>query len=149
MRATEVLDITHGRYTIEDSGVPVPAENNEPDRIIEPGQEPGNGALIRTGTFYGPVEVTVEVLDAPPTQTTGEDWERVEEVTLTAAGDLIGLVPLADDPPESLPEMTINPGERYSLRVYVRGYKAGQERPQYNTGEPPVESHLVQLWPGN
>jgi hypothetical protein len=36
MRATEVLDITHGRYTIEDSGVPVPAENNEPDRVIEP-----------------------------------------------------------------------------------------------------------------
>jgi hypothetical protein len=44
--------------------------------------------------------------------------------------------------------MTVTPGERYNLRVSVRGYKAGLERPQYDTGEPPVESHLVQLWPG-
>jgi hypothetical protein len=127
----------------------VPAETDDRDRIIEPGQAPGNGALIKTGTFYGPVEVTVEVLDAAPAPTQGEDWERVEDATLTAAGDLIGLVPLADDPPESLPEMTITSGKRYKLRVSVRGrgYKAGQERPQYNTGEPAVEFHLVQLWP--
>jgi hypothetical protein len=49
MRATDVLDITHGRYTIEDSGVLVPAPSDDPDRIIQPGQAPGNGALMRPG----------------------------------------------------------------------------------------------------
>jgi hypothetical protein len=42
--------------------------------------------------------------------------------------------------------MTINPSERYNLRVSVRGFKAGQARPQYNTGEPPSEFHFIQLW---
>jgi hypothetical protein len=62
-------------------------------------------------------------------------------------GPDVGFYPLADDPPEGLPELTIAPGEQYHLRVSVRGYEAGLAREQYPTGEPPSEFHLVQMWP--
>ncbi len=42
--------------------------------------------------------------------------------------------------------LSITPGTRYHLRVSVQGREAGLERSQYDTGEPPVESHLIQMW---
>lgn len=144
MRATAVLNVTHGRYNLEDDGPPLPGPDDS-DRIILPGLEPENGAVINTGTFYGPVEVTVEVLDAAP-GAAGDDWERVEDTTLEAAGDVIGVFPPEDEPP-SLPELSVEPGSRYHVRVSVRGFRAGQAREQYDTGEAACELHLVQLWP--
>ncbi|OLT12266.1 hypothetical protein BJF78_24710 [Pseudonocardia sp. CNS-139] len=146
MRATAVFEVTHGQYMVQDDGVPLPAAI-EGDGIVFPGEEPALGAVILTGTFYGPVEVTVDVLDTPPPPAEPDGWERVEETTLTAAGDLIGVYPLMDEAPEGLPELAVKPGDSYSVRVSIRGFQAGAEREQYPTGEPPVEEHLVQLWP--
>jgi hypothetical protein len=141
-----MLNVTHGRYHVEDDGIPMPGESSG-DRVIEPGVTAENGAVINTGTFYGPVGVTVEVLDtAPDPAPDTAGWEQVEDVVLTAAGDRIGVFP-PDDEPAELPELDVAPGSRYHVRVSVRGRDAGHERPQYDTGEAACEFHLVQLWP--
>ena len=148
VRATAVLSVTHGRYNVEDDGFPSPGVDDA-DRVILPGLEPENGAVIAAGTFYGPVEVAVEVLDAAPEDDGGGGWERVEDITLTAAGDQIGVFSWesGEDEPPDLPELTVTPGSRYHVRVSIRGFEAGQAREQYDTGEAPCEFHLVQLWP--
>ncbi|UTM39999.1 hypothetical protein MX572_24865 (plasmid) [Rhodococcus pyridinivorans] len=47
--------------------------------------EAGDGAVsFYTGIAYGPVRVGVELLDRPPTGVAQEDWEVVEETTLSA-----------------------------------------------------------------
>jgi hypothetical protein len=119
---------------------------DDSDRIILPGREPENGAVISTGTPWGPFEVTVEVLDAEPEATISDGWDRVEDATLTAAGDQVGVFPLDEEPP-NLPELTVSPGSRYHVRVSIRGFAAGQAREQHDSGEGPCEFHLIQLWP--
>lgn len=146
VRATAVLGVTYGVYNVEDGGIPVPGPGDDSDRIIEPGLAPEHGALINTGTFWGPVDVTVEVLDTPPAAATAGEWERVDDAVLTAVSDRIGVFPPDVDPP-GLPELTISPASRYHLRVSVNGFQAGRAREQHDTGEAACEFHLVQLWP--
>jgi hypothetical protein len=145
VRATAVLDVTYGRYNIEDDGPPMPGDDDS-DRVIQPGVTPEGGAVVNTGTFYGPVEVTVEVLDSEPEAASGSGWDQVEDTTLTAVGDKIGVFPPDEEPPD-LPELSIATGSRYHVRVSVRGLRAGRAREQYDTGEAACEFHFVQLWP--
>ena len=139
VRATAVLSVTHGRYNVEDDGFPSPGVDDA-DRVILPGLEPENGAVIAAGTFYGPVEVAVEVLDAAPEDDRGGGWERVEDITLTAAGDQIGVFSWesGEDEPPDLPELTVTPGSRCLQLAVSSADSCGQPRPPRCPARPGV-----------
>jgi hypothetical protein len=143
VRATQQLDITYGHYLVtEADGDPPLVDAHEIERLITAAEE--GGAVIATVTFFGPVEVTVEVLDGEPA-TDSETWDRVEGVTLVAQR---GEVIVTDIEGEGdYPSLILAPGQRYQLRVSARGLAAAAERPDDATATEALEQHLLQLWP--
>ncbi|MGX7724545.1 hypothetical protein [Rhodococcus sp. 5G237] len=100
----------------------------------------GDGAVsFYTGIAYGPVRVGVELLDQPPTDPPQEDWEVIEETTLSATQAMVvsaldGTVCTTIDPV---------PAGTYQLRAHARGRDAhfGLDVDEI------VEDYLICLWP--
>lgn len=141
MRATQQLDVSFGHYVVaEADGDPPLVDASETDRLITPAEE--GGAATTTVTFFGPVEVTVEVLGGEPATDT-ETWERVEDVTLVARRGKVIVTDLDGD----YPSLILAPGQHYRLRVYARGLATAAVRPDDPTATEALEQHLLQLWP--
>lgn len=110
----------------------------------------GRTVRVNVGTRVGPVNLSLELHDSPPTYDDTE-WEDAAE------GDLFydnpgGLVVWGMKNggferalPEAPDETLTPPGRhRYRIRIYGRGKDIEYDGP--NLGEP-VEDYLIQLWP--
>ncbi|BDB62749.1 hypothetical protein RDE2_45430 [Rhodococcus sp. RDE2] len=99
-----------------------------------------DGAIsFYTGIAYGPVRVSVELLDQPPIDPPQDDWEVIEETTLSATeamavSALDGTVCTTIDPV---------PAGTYQLRAHARGRDT-----HYGLDvDDIVEDYLICLWP--
>lgn len=149
MRGTEIAEVEHGQYCFGHPGEVAPfLRSTAPeDRILHPSAaEDAGGIVIQTGTWDGSVSVTVETFDQPPaTPPDPAEWERVEELTTVSKGDVLKGVVEAELM-EDVPTFAVAPGERYHVRLAVRGFDDGRAKFVLEPDDEPVEYHLVQLW---
>lgn len=118
------------------------------DKLLYPApddQEAG-GIFVRTGTFYGPVAITVETYDsADEAVPDGGDWEIVQEVSLVAKGPNLRVE--TDSGVEiDLPQLHLAPGETAGARIHARGVEKAAEVQEIRLRDGAIEHHLLQLW---
>lgn len=149
MRGTEITVVEHGQYCFGHPGEVLPfLRSSAPDdRLLHPSaSEEAGGIVIQTGTIDGPVSVTVETLDEPPaTSPDPAEWERVEELTAVSKGEILKAV-VESELIEDVPTFAVAPGERYHVRLAVRGFDEGRAKQVLELDDEPVEHHMVQLW---
>lgn len=119
------------------------------DKLLYPApadQEEG-GIFVRTGTFYGPVAITVETYDSADEAVTDDgEWEIVQEVRLLAKGPNLR-VETDSGVKIDLPQLHLAPGEAAGVRIHARGVaKAAEMGELTGPNDRPVEFHLLQLW---
>ncbi|MBW0103034.1 hypothetical protein [Pseudonocardia sp. KRD291] len=148
MRATVVPHIEGSRYhlvhgdTRPTSGYP---SGWDGDRLLYPSPD-GGGVVVRTATFDGPVEVSVETFHPGSEVVPARgSWDVHQQVELTATGRDLHVVTTFGEI-EDLPVLDLAPGDRYGVRIYARGLEAAREVNQIEIDEEPVEAHLIQLW---
>ncbi|GGQ67154.1 hypothetical protein [Couchioplanes azureus] len=102
------------------------------------------GAIVLTGTIFGPVALRVEIhAAAPPIDVAG--WEKVVEVEQYTPSGTVSVNAPTDGAVEDLPALETTADSWYRIRVHARGI---EEARNYATTVPrPIEHHLVQLWP--
>lgn len=105
-------------------------------------------AMVATGTRWGPVQVTTEVLTEQPHDLAAE-YEEVVEVDFTVLSHRLTIV---DWDGQLVQEFSASPGS-WRLRVHARGRQEGaaQEWDIFDPGDPDtefVEEHLLQFFPG-
>ncbi|MGW3118511.1 hypothetical protein ACWDBW_15470 [Streptomyces sp. NPDC001107] len=104
-------------------------------------------AVVLTTTDTGPVRLTIQVHDGPPTPETGAGWEPAEELSLrteTPGLYLSTLEPgdVLDAWPEQEPPLYLPDGEGcVRMRLYCH-----TDDPEPGIGDH-GERHLIQLWP--
>lgn len=97
--------------------------------------------FLTTGLHTGGVELTVEVLHAPPPL--GEHWEDVVEVSFRPESDAVQLVQWAGE--ASWP-LALDPVD-YRVRYCASGMDQARARDTRLTEEPVLDRYLLQLWP--
>ncbi|WP_116114453.1 hypothetical protein [Amycolatopsis ruanii] len=97
--------------------------------------------FLTTGLHTGNVEVTVEVLDAPPP--VGPDWEDVVEVSFRPATATVRLVQWTAEASWPLDLAPVS----YRVRYCASGMDRARERDTRLDGEPLLDRYLLQLWP--
>ncbi|MCB5292515.1 hypothetical protein BJQ90_01951 [Arthrobacter sp. SO3] len=97
--------------------------------------------LVSTGVYSGPIDLTVEVLDARP-EATAPGWEDIHELSLTfPEGQASSNQPVGF---ERQDVGTIVGDEMGSYRV--RLHASGRDAAFDEVVESPFERHLVQFW---
>lgn len=106
----------------------------------------GSGVYIRTGTFFGSVEITVETFDsADEAVPDSGDCEIRQEIRIVAGGANLRVE--TDSGVEiDLPQLHLAPGEAAGVRLCVRGFEAGVDIHEIGGDDVAVEHHLLQLW---
>jgi hypothetical protein len=149
MRGTAITVVEHGEYYLWHPGraSPFARFDASSDKLMYLSDSVDDGGiLVRTGTYDGPVSVTIETFDQPPaTPPDGAEWERIEDLTAVSKGDLVKAIK-GDYEIEGVPELTVAPGDRYHVRLATRGVEAGRAEQVLELDDEPVEHHLVQLW---
>ncbi|MDG3008747.1 hypothetical protein G4X40_01140 [Rhodococcus sp. D2-41] len=106
--------------------------------------EAGPGfATVLTGAAYGPVEVTVDLLDGPPTTADFTGWEVVEETELTVDSAAMVVMTLEGEPAQGFSHFADQPAGTYRLRAHAHGRDANWDMDVTE----PSEKYLLQLWP--
>lgn len=97
------------------------------------------GISFYTGIAYGPVRVGVELLDQPPTDPPQDDWEVIEETTLSATEAMV--VSALDG--TICTTIAPVPAGTYQVRAHARGRDT-----YYGLDvDDIVEDYLICLWP--
>lgn len=137
MSFTGTVDVDHHQFVV---GSPS-AETYEPaatGSVIEVGP---NFVTIMTGVAYGPVALTVEVLDRQPDDLDASSaWEVIEEATIKISKP-IRVITLEGALAPDFPKLPVARGLN-TFRVSARGRDAHWDR----TVDEPVEWYLVQVW---
>lgn len=97
--------------------------------------------LVSTGVYAGPIDLTVEVLDARPDATSPE-WEDIHELSLMIPEGQVYF-----DRPESFERKDVGAivgDEKGSYRA--RLHASGRDAAYDGVVESPAERHLVQFW---
>ncbi|MCZ0998449.1 MULTISPECIES: hypothetical protein [Streptomyces] len=107
------------------------------------------GAVVLTTTDTGPLQLTVQVHNAPPAPETGAEWEPAEEISLCADLPTLCLATLEqgdilDAWPEEEPPLHLPPSPDGTDWVRMRLY-CHTDDPEPGIGDH-GERHLVQLW---
>lgn len=151
MRATVIPHIEGSCYSLvhgdtRPTGRRPPAWVGDQMLYPAPDDDPAGGLVVRTATFDGPVEVSVETFhlgsEVPAPR---GSWDLDQQVTLTATGRDVHVVTTFGEI-EDLPVLAVAPGERYGVRIYARGLEAAREVNQIESDEEPVEAHLLQIF---
>jgi hypothetical protein len=138
-RSAEVT-VNYGFYLLMDSAgdPPDPATS---EGFLSLGQSAG-GALVRTGTFWGPVHITVEIHEEePPPEASG--WEECFDAVQHTRSGTVALG--GADNAEQLPVYESEPGSRYHIRIYASGHR--ETRGETEPLQVAAERHLIQMWP--
>ncbi|MGW2964408.1 hypothetical protein ACWDGI_38925 [Streptomyces sp. NPDC001220] len=107
-------------------------------------------AVVLTTTDTGPLQITIQIHDAPPAPETGGEWEPAEELSLHAYLSDLHLATLesgdiTDAWPDEKPPLQLPPapdgGDWVRMRLYCH-----TDDPEPGIGDH-GEHHLVQLWP--
>jgi hypothetical protein len=107
------------------------------------------GAVVLTTTDTGPLQLTVQVHNAPPAPETGAEWEPAEEISLRADLPTLRLATLEqgdilDAWPDEEPPLHLPPSPDGTDWVRMRLY-CHTDDPEPGIGDH-GERHLVQLW---
>ncbi|MFK0136596.1 hypothetical protein [Streptomyces murinus] len=115
--------------------------------IAAPGvlHDPGDFAVVMTGTESGQVAVTVEVTEHEPEPADDGAWDEIVEVSLLLPGASPRVTTDMEDEAPLLPAFTAAGPGPFRVRVHARGRDAGQE--ELIVEDDPVEEHLIQVWP--
>lgn len=103
-------------------------------------------STVITGTKYGPVRLTVALLDERPALDYG--WTEIIEVEWRSRSGDLEFREWGGEPIHTLEEFLLPPG-RWRLRAHARGRDEAHARgwDPWLTEEP-VEEHLLQFWRG-
>lgn len=154
-RETERVFVADGRYYIRGETFGVlkrPAASNGLVDSVSRGRlaDPGDFAIVRTGTDTGDILLTVDVRDTAPGPSELEEWEEVAEVSLTFPGTDPGVLTAGDEDEEreasALPDFTHAQPGPYRVRVHARGRDDG-DRLDVQDEDDPVEEHYLLVWP--
>jgi hypothetical protein len=150
-RGSSEIYVEKAEYFIQHADVFRPLGDStewENGRLLYPApddQEEG-GILVRTGTFYGPVGVTVETYDSPAGAVRdGGEWEIVEETALVAKGPNLRVETNGGVEIE-LPQLHLDRGDAAGIRVHGRGVERAAEVAEIRLRDGAIEHHLIQLW---
>ena len=100
--------------------------------------------IVRTGTPWGALRLTVEVDEAAP-ELDLEPWEDVAEISVRSPSGVLAFATCESGLTDGTPEISMAPLTGCRVRVHARGRDIGN---QYVDSVPePVEEHLVQIWP--
>ncbi|PHV66895.1 transposase [Williamsia muralis] len=137
MTFSGTVEVDHHQFVV---GSPS-AETYEPavtGSVMEVGP---NFVTIMTGVAYGPVSLTVEVLDGQPDDfDNSSEWEMVEEATVKVSKP-IRVITLDGDYVPDFPKLPIIRGLN-TFRVSARGRDAKWDM----TVDEPTEWYLMQIW---
>lgn len=99
--------------------------------------------LLRTGLHTGKVQVTVELLAAPPP--VGDEWEEVVEASFRPRRDTVRLVEWGDKSGRSLDLAQVD----HRVRYCAAGMDEGFADDNGSDADRLVERYLLQLWPAS
>ncbi|MCO8308848.1 hypothetical protein [Streptomyces sp. RKCA744] len=113
------------------------------------GPAPGANAVVLTTTDTGPLNLSIQVHDAPPVAEPHGVWEPAEEISLHAGTATLCLATLEmgdvlDAWPDEQPSLEVLPTAGASEWVRMRLYCHADD-PEPGIGDR-GERHLVQLW---
>jgi hypothetical protein len=150
MRGSAVPYITHGHYYLKHADASPPGMYGGSDDqllYVAPGDDEGGGVFVTTGTFFGPVEITVETFDsADAAAALDGDWEITQEVTLTARGANLRVEVADGGTVIDLPQLQLAPGDPAGVRIQARGVDAVADVQEIALEDGPIEHHHLQLW---
>ena len=155
---TSILNSHYGWYDVIDPGG-FAIETPPAEGTIPPPVGGANGlvgmtypwrAMVATGTRWGPVQVTTEVL-TERLHDVAAGYSEIVEVDFTALSNQLTIV---DWSGRLVQELSVSPGN-WRLRVHARGRQEGaaQEWDIFDSEDPDpdiefAEEHLLQLFPG-
>lgn len=117
------------------------AETYEPTATGSVMEVGPNFVTVMTGVAYGPVSLTVEVLDGRPDDPdVSSEWEVVEEATIKVSKP-IRVITLDGELASDFPKLPVARGLN-TFRVSARGRDANWDL----TVDEPTEWYLVQMW---
>lgn len=134
------LEVTYTQFWIIDNEEWPPERPDRSSNGLIAGKS--RGAMIMTGIHTGPVDIKIEVLDQPATESNLDDWDDVVEISFPAPAGLARVVSLEDNLKDS-PLVTRNGPGDYRVRVHVRGRDANPD----GTTEEPSEYYYLIFWP--
>ena len=138
-----MINALHGTFTVRDDGGLLPGASVPP--LWENGlvglAQPSH-AYIATGTKWGPIRLTVETHDSPPSL--AGEWTDIVEVTFAVVS---GEVLVADWNGQPVYELALAPGP-VRLRVHTQGRDEGAAVDWEFDDPNPVEEHLLVFFPG-
>ncbi|MBQ1124283.1 hypothetical protein [Streptomyces sp. B15] len=112
--------------------------------------DPGDFAIVRTGTETGGLLLTVDVRDAVPEPPDLDAWEEIVEVSLTLPGECPGVLTAGDEDEDAeasrLPDFTFAQPGPFRVRVHARGRDEGDRLQIVEEDEEPVEEHYILVW---
>ncbi|MFI6165636.1 DUF6461 domain-containing protein [Nocardia sp. NPDC051052] len=119
------------RFALSESDFPATADFGDNGLVaVAPG-----GIAVRTGTADATVHVTVEVLEAAPSDVDLSGWDEVVEVAWTASHGLASILGAPQSEgrggPGSLEEQTPPWPGNYRIRVYATGRDEGDGQESY------------------
>jgi hypothetical protein len=140
--------VSKGNYFFTHRELPLP-EPGRPDggefRLLHPDVDGNGGLTVITGTFYGHIDLTVEVHDSAPGPLEAVDFEVIEELHLESTGrDLV--VRKMGEVEDPFPVLPLGPDDRYAVRIGVQGIREANRLGELDFDDDPVEHHRVQLW---
>ncbi|MEX2510380.1 MAG: hypothetical protein WD405_10480 [Homoserinimonas sp.] len=97
--------------------------------------------LVSTGVYSGPIDLTVEVLDARP-ESTAPEWEDIHELSLMLPEGRAYFNRSASFERKDVGTIMADEKGSYRARLYASGRDAAYD----GVVESPVEQHLVQFW---
>jgi hypothetical protein len=142
-RGTAQVTARDGQYILADAAGDMPDPADTEGLLLAPGLTTG-GAVVVTGTYWGPIEVTVEIHDQPP-PAPDETWEETAQITQQTISGQVYLAELYAEGPD-LPTLETDPDSQYHIRIHANGRDRARDLDDIDE---PVERHLIQLWPAD
>ncbi|TYB62799.1 hypothetical protein FXF51_25635 [Nonomuraea sp. PA05] len=133
--------VSYHQLLIQEQGDEV-APFDVPNRLTA--SAPG-AAVILTGLHTGVVDVTVRLVDAPPTEPDEPSggWDEVHDVQLVSFTGEMRLGGFGMGLADSLPVLTAHGPGRYGMRVHARGRDVAEDA----VSGVPAEFYQVTVWP--
>jgi hypothetical protein len=140
MSTWTIVTVDDGSFTLSDAGQTAPDTLGFTTGLIA---TMDIGAMISTGIHTGPVQVHVQVLQAPPSDHDLHEWDDVCEASIHAPHGDLRVTPLYQDAPTQLPLLRAAGPGWYRVRAHARGRETAPDQVR----QTPVEQYRLTAWP--